>query len=85
MALRQWMNAHGSQAAPIDVNEFGACDVTPQTTNNQFCGPQIRQSSAAFGMVAAAVHALGAVHPRIERRERRCPSTGARSPEPTAT
>lgn len=48
-SLRQWMDGNGLQGVPIDINEAGGCDVTPQTTNNGECPPQMRQSSAAWG------------------------------------
>src|SRR5438445_447906 len=53
VALRMWMDAHGFPGAGIDVNEVGACDVSPFTRDNQYCAPNMRQSSADWGAVAA--------------------------------
>jgi hypothetical protein len=52
-ALRIWMDAHGMSTVPLDVTEFGACDTTPQTTNDGLCQAGVGQSSAAWGSVAA--------------------------------
>jgi hypothetical protein len=51
-SLRAWMNGHGLSGVPLDVNEFGACQVTSQTTDNNVC--PVSQSSATWGSAASS-------------------------------
>jgi hypothetical protein len=48
--LRAWMDEHGLTKVPIDVNEFGACNVTVQTSSGT-C--QRSQPSEVWGAAAA--------------------------------
>lgn len=51
--LRQWMNTHGMQDVPIEINEFGACDVLPRDTlETSGCAPSI--PSGQWGTFVAA-------------------------------
>ncbi len=52
-ALRRWMDANGMSSAPIDVNEVGACDVTPETNPDLSCTPAISFTSANWGTFAS--------------------------------
>lgn len=54
-ALRQWMDADGLGSAPLDINEFDACDITSSTTVNvNACPDSGQQSSGEWGAVVAA-------------------------------
>lgn len=52
--LRQWMDANGFASAPLDVNEFDACQVTStSTTNLGACPANGQQNSQTWGTIAA--------------------------------
>jgi hypothetical protein len=50
-ALREWMNANGFTAAPLDINEFDNCEITPAKINASEC--RVSTTSAQWGQIAA--------------------------------
>lgn len=52
-SLRSWMNVNGFAGVPIDVNEFGACQMTARAIDNSDCPANIEQTSAAWGAAVA--------------------------------
>ena len=51
--LRHWMDANRFGSIPLDINEFGACDVTSETTEQ--ANQCVRSmSSADWGSIVAS-------------------------------
>jgi hypothetical protein len=50
--LRTWMDAHGFSAAPLDINEIGACQYSAHDTDAGRCPASESQTSAQWGQVA---------------------------------
>ena len=55
LQLRQWMNANGLGSVPLQINEFGACEITSATTTNiGACPATGQQDSATWGAAVAS-------------------------------
>ena len=52
--LRVWMDQNGFAGVPINVTEFGACEITPQVTDTGGCNEQDTQSDATWAPYAAS-------------------------------
>lgn len=52
--LRTWMDQNGFAGVPINVTEFGACDITPQVTSTGGCNEEDTQSDARWAPYAAS-------------------------------